>query len=93
MVRLMKHLHSTVNDTLTLDAGNGVHDVEWLADLAFGVHPDFKSHVRGTMTFEGGKGLAIDVSAKQKLNTKSSTVVELVGWIMSHCWCCGHHCF
>ena len=49
-VRLMKHLHSTQDDALTLDAGNGVHNLEWSVDLAFGVHPDFKSHVRGTMT-------------------------------------------
>ena len=74
MLRLMKCLHSMVNDTLALDAGNGVHNVEWLVDLAFGVHPDFKSHVGGTVTFERGKGLAINISAKQKLNTESSTV-------------------
>ena len=55
LVRLMKCSHSTVNNTLTLDAGNRVQDVEWSVDSAFGVHPDFKSHVSGTMTFEGGK--------------------------------------
>ena len=68
-----------VNDVSTLDAGNGVHNVEWLVDLAFGVHPDFKSHVGGTMTFKGGKGSAINALAKQKLNTESSTVEEPVG--------------
>ena len=47
-MRLMKCSHSTKNDMLTLDAGNGVHNVEWSVDLAFGVHPDFKSHVGGT---------------------------------------------
>ena len=31
------------------------------------------------MTFKGGKGSAINVLAKQKLNTESSTVAELVG--------------
>ena len=45
LVRLMKCLHSTANGTLTLDAGNGVHNVEWSMDSAFGVHPDFESHV------------------------------------------------
>ena len=78
-VRLMKCPHSTKNDVLTLDAGNGVHNVEWSMDSAFGVHPDFKSCVRGTMTFEGGKGLAINILAKQKLNTESSTMAEPVG--------------
>ena len=48
-------------------------------DSAFGVHPDFKRHVGATMTFKGGKGSAIDVSAKQKLNTESSTTAKLVG--------------
>ena len=31
------------------------------------------------MTFEGGKDWAINVSAKQKLNTESLTTAELVG--------------
>ena len=31
------------------------------------------------MAFEGGKGLAIGVSTKQKLNTESSTTAESVG--------------
>ena len=43
LVRLMKCLHSTVNDTPTLDAGNRVHNVEWSMDSAFGVHPDLRA--------------------------------------------------
>ena len=45
-------------------------------DAAFAVHPDFKSHTGGVMTF--GRGAVQNVSRKQKLNTKSSTDVELV---------------
>ena len=78
-VRLMKCLQSTKNDVSTLDAGNGVHNVEWLTDLAFGVHPDVKSHVGGTVKFEQGHGSVMNISTKQKLNTESSTVAELVG--------------
>ena len=78
-VRLMKWSHSTTNDASTLDTGNGVHNVEWSVDSAFGVHPNFKSHVGGTMTFKDRRRSAINVSAKQKLNAKSSTVAELVG--------------
>ena len=48
-------------------------------DLAFGVHLDFKSHVGGTMKFKEGHGSVINMSAKQKLNTESSTVAEPVG--------------
>ena len=64
---------------LTLDAGKGVHNVEWLMDSAFGVHPDFESHMGAMMTFKGRKGLAINTSAKQKLNTESSTIAVPVG--------------
>ena len=71
LVRLMKCPHATVNDTLTLDAGKGLHNVKWQVDSAFGVHPDFKSHVMGTMTFKGRKGSVI--------NTESSMVAESVG--------------
>ena len=67
------------NDALTLDARNGVHNVEWLMDLAFGAHPDFESHIGGTMKFKEGHRSVTNVSAKQKLNTESSTVAELVG--------------
>ena len=79
LAQLMKHLHSVKGDALILDTGNGVHNVEWSIDLTFGVHPDFKSHVGGTMRFKEGHGSAINASAKQKLNTESSTVAELVG--------------
>ena len=72
-------MHSTKKDVLTLDAGRGVHNVEWSIDSAFGVHPDFKSHVGATMKFKEGHGSVVSSSAKQKLNTESSTVAELVG--------------
>ena len=48
-------------------------------DSAFGVHSDFKSHVGGTMKFKEGHGSVTNTSAKQKLNTESSTVAELAG--------------
>ena len=78
-VRMNKHSHSMKKDTLTLDAGKGVHDVEWSMDSAFGAHPDFKSHAGATMKFKEGHGSVVNLSAKQKLNTESSTVAELVG--------------
>jgi hypothetical protein len=45
-------------------------------DAAFAVHPDFKSHTGGVMTFGGA---AQSISRKQKLNTRSSTESEVVG--------------
>ena len=56
----------------------GLHSVEWCIDAAFAVHPDFKSHTGATQHFVGGKGAVQSISAKQKLNTSSSTTSELV---------------
>ena len=39
--------------------------------------PDFKSHMGVAMTYNAGVSIA--VSCKQKVNTRSSTEVELVG--------------
>ena len=51
--------------------------IKWYADVAFAVHPDFKSHTGAAMTM--GSGSPIDISRKQKLNTRSSTESELTG--------------
>ena len=42
------------------------------------MHPDFCSHSGMAMKFSEGKGSPISSSEKQKLNTDSSTIVELV---------------
>ena len=42
------------------------------------VHPDFRSHTGAIIQYNGGKGAVISMSAKQKLNTASSTTDELV---------------
>ncbi len=75
----MKFLSITKEDVLTLSADDGVHCIEWSVDSAFAVHPDMKSHIGGTMMFKGGKGAIIGTSAKQKMNTDSSTTAELAG--------------
>ena len=49
----------------------------WFTDAAFAVHKDMKSHTGSVLTL--GKGAVLTISAKQKLNTKSSTEAELVG--------------
>ena len=51
--------------------------VKWYSDAAFATHNDLRSHTGGTMTM--GHGGIINISTKQKLNTKSSTEAELVG--------------
>lgn len=47
-----------------------------VADAAFAVHHNMKSHTRATMTL--GNGTIQAISSKQKLNTKSSTEAKLV---------------
>jgi hypothetical protein len=58
-------------------AADDLRVVKWHVDASFAVHPDFKSHTGGVMTF--GEGAIQSISRKQKLNTRSSTEAELVG--------------
>ena len=76
LIRLLKYLNGTRKKRLTMRADN-LRVVKWYVDAAFAVHPDYKSHTGGTMTF--GKGAVQTISRKQKLNTRSSTEAELVG--------------
>ena len=72
---MMGYLKGTQTLGLTLkDLGKGV---SWWVDAAFAVHPGTRGHTCGTMSL--GKDSIINKSAKQKLNTSSSTEVELVG--------------
>ena len=71
----MKYLNGTKHKVLTLGAED-LRVIKWYVDAAFAVHPDFKSHTGGAMTF--GQGAVQNISRKQKLNTKSSTDAELV---------------
>lgn len=72
----MKYLNGTKELCTTLRADD-TNIVKWYGDAAFAVHPNMRSHTGGTMTM--GKGSIINISTKQKLNTKSSTEAELVG--------------
>jgi hypothetical protein len=61
---------------LTLSADN-LHILKWYIDVSFAVHPDFKSHTGGVMTY--GEGAVQTISSKQKINTRSTCESELVG--------------
>jgi hypothetical protein len=74
--RLLKYINGTRKDKLILSAED-LHVIKWYVDCAFAVHPDFKSHTGGNMTY--GQGTPMSMSRKQKLNTRSSTEAELVG--------------
>ncbi len=74
--RVLKYLHGTIYLSLTLDASM-MNLVRWWVDASFVVHHDVRSHTGAV--FSLGKGGVISMSKKQKLNTKSSTEVEVVG--------------
>jgi len=75
VIRLLKYLNGTCDKELILSADD-LQVIKWYVDASFAVHPDFKSHTGGSMTM--GQGAIINISRKQKLNTKSSTDAELV---------------
>jgi hypothetical protein len=74
--RCLKYLKETKDDALTLEA-DSMSVIRWWVDASFAVHPDYKSHTGATMTL--GKGHPVNMSIKQKINTRSSTEAELVG--------------
>eukprot|EP00957_Ditylum_brightwellii_P085300 6487800-Ditylum_brightwellii.AAC.1 len=55
---------------------DSLNRMRWWIDASFAVHPDIRSHSGGVMMM--GRGAVFSSSTKQKLNTKSSTEVELV---------------
>ena len=50
--------------------------IRWWVDASYGVHWDCKDHTGAMMSM--GKGVAVNISRKHKLNTSSSTEAELV---------------
>ncbi len=56
---------------------NGSVVLMWYVDAPFAVHPNMRSHTGGGLTM--GRGFPIVSYTKQKLSTRSSTEIELVG--------------
>lgn len=76
LTKLIKYLNGTRNDKLVLSADD-LRCLKWYVDASFALHPDYKSHTGGMLTF--GNGAVQTASRKQKLNTSISTTAELVG--------------
>ena len=76
LVRMMKFINGTKRKVLRFSIDD-MRVLKWYVDVAFAVHPDFKSHTG--MVMKMGKGTLQSLSRKQKLNTRSSTEAELVG--------------
>jgi hypothetical protein len=72
---LMRYIRATKDLPLKLGAvGDG--KLRWWIDGSHAVHPNMRGHTGGGLSF--GLGFPISQSAKQKLNTRSSTESELV---------------
>ena len=59
LIKMMKFLNQTKDDILTLEAKN-LEIANWHTDIAFAVHPDFRSHTGMNLSF--GKGTVTGVS-------------------------------
>ncbi|KAI2490730.1 Reverse transcriptase (RNA-dependent DNA polymerase) [Fragilaria crotonensis] len=74
--RVLEYLKGTLHYKYTIGSDDMGKIRTWV-DASYAVHPDMKSHTGGLLSF--GTGGLVCKSAKQKLNTKSSTEAELVG--------------
>ncbi|EJK61698.1 hypothetical protein THAOC_17766, partial [Thalassiosira oceanica] len=74
--RVIRYLARNPDLALTLEADD-LQVVTWWVDASFAVHKDMRGHTGGTMSL--GKGSVIDLSRKQRFNTRSSTEAELIG--------------
>ena len=63
---------------------NGLELLQSWADASFAIYRNMKCHMGACMSF--GKGMVHHRTAKQKLNTRSSTESELVAASDYVCW-------
>ena len=76
LARVMKYLQNFPYLPLILGS-DGKGNIYWPVDAAFAVHNNMRGHTGAHMSM--GQGTVIGISAKQKMNTRSSTEAELVG--------------
>ena len=76
LTKIISFLKNTKNDLLALYADD-TQSVHWYIDASYATHTDLKSHTGACMTL--GKGILINYSTKQKVNSQSSTEAELNG--------------
>jgi hypothetical protein len=77
--RLIRCVRNAKHLGIVLEPGDAVNVVAYI-DAAYGVHVDYRSHTGVVIGI--GLGTVYASSARQKINTKSSTEAELVG--LSH---------
>ena len=77
LIRLLKYLNGTKELHLTLRYDK-MSLARWHIDSSFACHPDFRSQSGGVFMMHPGGGGIASGSTRQKLNTRSSTMSELV---------------
>ena len=75
--RLIQYIIYTI-DLPHIIGIDSLEEFQTFIDVAFAVNPDRKSQTGGLVTF--GRGAVHSESAKQKLNSKSSTEGEIIGF-------------
>ena len=75
--RVICWLKCTINETRYIGADNLTSMLAWI-DVAYAVHSNMRSNTGGAMSM--GLGVLHERSGKQKLNTKSFTETEVVGF-------------
>ena len=75
LTRTIRYLQGTSNMKLTLEASQ-IPVSKWWIDASHAVHSTCRSHMGAAVTI--GKGAIMSYSRKQRINTRSSTVSELV---------------
>ena len=71
----MSYVKATKELPLTLEASD-ISVIHWWIDASFAVHANYKSHTGACLSFS--RGCPMNISSKQKINTRSSTEAELV---------------
>ena len=77
LIHLMQYITGTRTLALILSA-NGSGILKWWVDASFAVYHNMQGNSRGGLSL--GCGFPIVRSTKQKLNTKISTDIEIVGF-------------
>jgi hypothetical protein len=75
LTRMIRYLRGSLELPLILRA-DSVPVPKWYVDGSHATHPNMRGHSGGCMSL--GKGMPINTSTKQKINTRSSTETELV---------------
>jgi hypothetical protein len=83
----MKYLTRGISTLPLILSANGTSILKWWVDAAFAVHPNMQGNSGGGLSL--GRGFPIVSLTKQKLNTQSSTELDIVGadnFMPAICW-------